>query len=103
MVETQLQLTNELEKESLATRKELVQSLQRRARKLHKRWADIFGPHDTPVPIDRGWRNLTIAFSDIQSKEVYEDRISMAKEQLDQAEWILEHEQGVGSNGRGSA
>jgi hypothetical protein len=74
--------------ERVEERKEEIRELQGRAHELHVRWVKTFGPHDTPVPIDRAWNNLHIALEDVQG-DPPEDRIAAAREQLDQTDWIL--------------
>jgi len=69
-----------------------INDLERRASELHEDWIAIFG-QDTPVPIDRAYHNLIFAMQDIQTADRCDPRIEMAREQLDQAKWILNFEQ----------
>lgn len=93
MAGTQLDITNSFDKQALDSRKEQITGLQSRANNLLEEWRAIFGAADTPVPIDRAWHNLTVAMESIQKEPQYKSRVTMAEEQLEQAEWIVNEEQ----------
>jgi hypothetical protein len=86
----QLDITGGFEKETFDERRNQINSLLDRATELYEEWAYVFGI-DTPIPIDKAWHNLTIALENIQKDSSYRDRISLAKEGLNQAEWLLKN------------
>lgn len=87
MVNAQLEITGGFG-ESTDDRTQRIQSLQSRAQELYKQWADAFGPHDTPVPIDRGWNELSVALEKVQYSRS-ESHIDLAVEYLDEASWVI--------------
>jgi hypothetical protein len=74
-------------------RRERVQNLRERARELYRGWADVFGPRDTPVPIDVPWDHTHCALQRIQKPDA-DDRLDLAETRLNEAAFIVEAEGG---------
>lgn len=79
------------------SRKEQIETYQEQAESLYTDWVAIFGPHDTPVPIDRAWDYTIAALERIQS-DCCDGYLSLAEEALNEATWILNQEKEVRSN-----
>lgn len=91
-MKSQLTIIGNFKKSCLEERKSKINILKMRAGKLYEEWVDIFG-RDTPVPIDRAWHNLAVAMDEIQTADQCDPRIETAREQLAQANWIINCEQ----------
>ena len=91
-MKSQLTITGGYKKADLEERKSNINVLEKLASQLHEEWIAIFG-QDTPVPIDRAWHNLVFAMQDIQTADRCDPRIEIAREQLDQAKWVINCEQ----------
>lgn len=98
MPSTQTRLTAGFD-EQMHQRRERVVALRDRARELRERWARVFGPHDTPVPVDRAWVGLNTALRNVQDEDAGR-YIEQAVEQLDAAAWVMEDvEEGASRRG----
>lgn len=76
---------------SVQERKGKINDLRETARRLHHDWVEIFGPHDTPVPIDIGWHHTHCALDNIQT-QIAEEHIDLAESRLKEAKYIIRNE-----------
>lgn len=72
-------------------RRDRADALRSRAKNLHDQWSRVFGPHDTPMPIDGAWHQTEVALRNIQSPTA-DASLEAASDRLEEAEWIIQQE-----------
>jgi len=88
--EHQLSITGSFGDE-VQRRRDRIDELRERAHNLAVAWHEVFGRHDTPVPVDDAWHHTEVALRTIQ-RPVADDHLDLAADHLGEAEHMLDQE-----------